>query len=176
MSQINDRLEFPTELDLSNYLSDVPEADRSKAPIYQLLSVRLHYFLLPVCRICSCAPLKLHSALRWECLNCFGMYASLSHHTQVLVHVGGIHGGHYYAFVRPSAASGGQWFKFDDETVMKVEEKEAVQDNWGGSHVGQYGQQAQKLNSAYMLTYVRADDIAEIMRPVRLALAYNSYE
>ena len=30
----------------------------------------------------------------------------------VLVHSGGVHGGHYYAFIRPD---GRQWLKFDDD-------------------------------------------------------------
>ena len=68
--QINDRYEFPEELDLDRedgkYLSE--NADRS---------IRNKY--------------RLHS---------------------VLVHSGGIHGGHYYAYCNPS---GSQWLKFDDD-------------------------------------------------------------
>lgn len=71
--QINDRYEFPDELDLDHeegkYLSE--NADRSVRNLY-----------------------RLHS---------------------VLVHSGGVHGGHYYAFIRPD---GKQWFKFDDEKVF----------------------------------------------------------
>ena len=71
--QINDRYEFPDELDLDvddgKFLS--PDADRSVRNLY-----------------------KLHS---------------------VLVHSGGVHGGHYYAYIRP--ASSGKWLKFDDEKV-----------------------------------------------------------
>jgi ubiquitin carboxyl-terminal hydrolase 7 len=70
--QINDRYEFPEELDLDRedgkYLSE--NADRS---------IRNKY--------------RLHS---------------------VLVHSGGIHGGHYYAYCNPS---GSQWLKFDDDKV-----------------------------------------------------------
>ena len=32
----------------------------------------------------------------------------------VLVHSGGVHGGHYYAYIRPATK---QWLKFDDEKV-----------------------------------------------------------
>ena len=71
--QINDRYEFPDELDLDvedgKFLS--PDADRSVRNLY-----------------------KLHS---------------------VLVHSGGVHGGHYYAYIRP--ATSGKWLKFDDEKV-----------------------------------------------------------
>ncbi len=71
--QINDRYEFPDELDLDvgdgKFLA--PGADRSVRNLY-----------------------KLHS---------------------VLVHSGGVHGGHYYAYIRPATK---QWLKFDDEKVQ----------------------------------------------------------
>nr|KAJ0196973.1 hypothetical protein LSAT_V11C700351310 [Lactuca sativa] len=34
----------------------------------------------------------------------------------VLVYNGGVHGGHYYAFIRPTLSD--KWFKFDDERVF----------------------------------------------------------
>ena len=69
-AQINDRYEFPEELDLDagdgRFLA--ADADRSVRNLF-----------------------RLHS---------------------VLVHSGGVHGGHYYAFIRPD---GKQWLKFDDD-------------------------------------------------------------
>ena len=74
--QINDRYEFPEQLDLDygdrRFLAQ--EADQSVRNVY-----------------------KLHS---------------------VLVHSGGVHGGHYYAFIRPD---GKQWLKFDDDKVSNVQ-------------------------------------------------------
>ena len=74
--QINDRYEFPEQLDLDygdrRFLAQ--EADQSVRNVY-----------------------KLHS---------------------VLVHSGGVHGGHYYAFIRPD---GKQWLKFDDDKVSTVQ-------------------------------------------------------
>ncbi|KAH1137922.1 hypothetical protein GYH30_027774 [Glycine max] len=35
----------------------------------------------------------------------------------VLVHNGGVHSGHYYAFIRSTLSE--QWYKFDDERVTK---------------------------------------------------------
>ncbi|KAK4581874.1 hypothetical protein RGQ29_025152 [Quercus rubra] len=88
MVKINDRYEFPLELDLDRengkYLS--PEADRSVRNLY-----------------------TLHS---------------------VLVHSGGVHGGHYYAFIRPTLSD--QWFKFDDERVTKEDVKRALEEQYGG--------------------------------------------
>ena len=71
-AQINDRYEFPDELDLDleggKWLSE--NADKSVRNLY-----------------------KLHS---------------------VLVHSGGVHGGHYYAYIQPDRK---RWLKFDDERV-----------------------------------------------------------
>ena len=46
----------------------------------------------------------------------------------VLVHSGGPHGGHYFAYIRPS---GDKWFKFDDEMVREETEKRATQEQYG---------------------------------------------
>lgn len=83
----------------------------------------------------------------------------------VLVHSGGPNGGHYYAFVRPLCTE--QWYRFDDERVTKVKEKEAVEGQFGGAeHQQQPGHtpqwKFQKLSSAYMLVYVRESAIPEI--------------
>ncbi|KAJ6901062.1 ubiquitin carboxyl-terminal hydrolase 13-like isoform X1 [Populus alba x Populus x berolinensis] len=42
----------------------------------------------------------------------------------VLVHSGGVHGGHYYAYIRPTLSD--QWFKFDDERVTKEDVKKGI--------------------------------------------------
>ena len=83
----------------------------------------------------------------------------------VLVHSGGPNGGHYYAFIRPLGSE--QWYRFDDERVTKVKEKEAVEGQFGGTehqqHPGHTPQwKFQKVSSAYMLVYVRESAIAEI--------------
>ena len=83
----------------------------------------------------------------------------------VLVHSGGPNGGHYYAFVRPLGVE--QWYRFDDERVTKVKEREAVEQQFGGlehqQHPGHTPQwKYPKISSAYMLVYVREDQIPEI--------------
>lgn len=45
----------------------------------------------------------------------------------VLVHSGGAHGGHYYAFIKPKD----KWLKFDDEMVKEEEEDKAIKDQFG---------------------------------------------
>lgn len=86
----------------------------------------------------------------------------------VLVHSGGVHGGHYYAFIRPD---GENWLKFDDERVEKASEAQAIQDNWGGladstkTGVGYPTQQMRmgRFSNAYMLVYVRESEWESIM-------------
>jgi hypothetical protein len=48
----------------------------------------------------------------------------------VLVHSGGVHGGHYYAFIRPAGSS---WLKFDDERVTREDRAKALDEQFGVS-------------------------------------------
>ncbi|CAK9213983.1 unnamed protein product [Sphagnum troendelagicum] len=122
MVKINDRYEFPLQLDLDRedgkYLS--PDADRS---------VQNHY--------------TLHS---------------------VLVHSGGVHGGHYYAYIRPTLSD--QWYKFDDERVTKEELRRALDEQYGGEEelpqtnpgFNNTPFKFTKYSNAYMLVYIRDAD------------------
>ncbi|CAM6041601.1 unnamed protein product [Sphagnum compactum] len=122
MVKINDRYEFPLQLDLDRengkYLS--PDADRSVRNLY-----------------------TLHS---------------------VLVHSGGVHGGHYYAFIRPTLSD--QWYKFDDERVTKEELKRALEEQYGGEEelpqtnpgFNNTPFKFTKYSNAYMLVYIREAD------------------
>ncbi|KDD73658.1 ubiquitin carboxyl-terminal hydrolase, partial [Helicosporidium sp. ATCC 50920] len=100
----------------------------------------------------------------------------------VLVHSGGVHGGHYYAYVRPE---GSQWLKFDDERVEKVEAHAAVEDNWGGGGAADGGgldgsgflaksnarapplARLARHANAYMLVYVRASEWDSVLCSIR---------
>ncbi|XP_031385521.1 ubiquitin carboxyl-terminal hydrolase 13-like isoform X2 [Punica granatum] len=127
MVKINDRYEFPLQLDLDRddgkYLS--PEADRSVRNLY-----------------------TLHS---------------------VLVHSGGVHGGHYYAYIRPTLSD--QWYKFDDERVTKEDTKRALEEQYGGEEELQPANPGfnntpfkfTKYSNAYMLVYVRESDKDKII-------------
>uniref|UniRef100_A0A0D6QUA6 ubiquitinyl hydrolase 1 n=1 Tax=Araucaria cunninghamii TaxID=56994 RepID=A0A0D6QUA6_ARACU len=127
MVKINDRYEFPLQLDLDResgrYLS--PDADRSVRNLY-----------------------TLHS---------------------VLVHSGGVHGGHYYAFIRPTLSD--QWYKFDDERVTKEETKRALEEQYGGEEelpqtnpgFNNTPFKFTKYSNAYMLVYVRESDKDKII-------------
>ncbi|KAK4743047.1 hypothetical protein SAY87_001048 [Trapa incisa] len=127
MVKINDRYEFPLQLDLDRengkYLS--PEADRSVRNLY-----------------------TLHS---------------------VLVHSGGVHGGHYYAYIRPTLSD--QWFKFDDERVTKEDMKRALEEQYGGEEelpqtnpgFNNSPFKFTKYSNAYMLVYIRESDKDKII-------------
>ncbi|KAL1549232.1 CSN-associated deubiquitinating enzyme Ubp12 [Salvia divinorum] len=127
MVKINDRYEFPLELDLDRdngkYLS--LDADRSIRNLY-----------------------ILHS---------------------VLVHSGGVHGGHYYAFIRPKLSD--LWYKFDDERVTKEDMERALEEQYGGEE--EFPQtnpgynntpfKFTKCSNAYMLVYIRVSDKDKII-------------
>ncbi|CAN8298447.1 unnamed protein product [Cochlearia groenlandica] len=127
MVKINDRYEFPLQLDLDRedgkYLS--PDADRSVRNLY-----------------------TLHS---------------------VLVHSGGVHGGHYYAFIRPTLSD--QWYKFDDERVTKEDLKRALEEQYGGEEELPQANPGfnnppfkfTKYSNAYMLVYIRESDKDKIV-------------
>lgn len=83
----------------------------------------------------------------------------------VLVHSGGVHGGHYYAFIRPD---GKQWLKFDDDKVTKVTSEVAVEEQFGGDGTNDGNNnnpiRAQmRFSNAYMLVYIRDADRDHIL-------------
>ncbi|CAB4447002.1 unnamed protein product [Rhizophagus irregularis] len=97
MVKINDRHEFPMEIDLEEFLSE--DTDRTNP----------HKYLL-------------HG---------------------VLVHNGDSHEGHYFALFKPE--KDGKWFKFDDDRVTPVIDKEVFEDNY---------------------VYIRESNVDEILSPV----------
>lgn len=125
MVKVNDRLEFPTTLDLTEYKDQEVTPDENDPPLY-----------------------KLHS---------------------VLVHSGTVLGGHYYAFIRPFPREGtyddAPWYKFDDEHVDIVSEKQAVDANFGVESKlrsgGLYNRwsSANANSNAYMLVYIRQEHV-----------------
>ncbi|XP_047157668.1 ubiquitin C-terminal hydrolase 13-like isoform X2 [Vigna umbellata] len=87
----------------------------------------------------------------------------------VLVHSGGVHGGHYYAYIRPTLSD--QWFKFDDERVTKEDSKRAIEEQYGGEeelpHINPGFNNSPfkftKYSNAYMLVYIRDSDKDKII-------------
>ena len=100
----------------------------------------------------------------------------------VLVHQGDVGGGHYYAYIKPSGnttplKSGGNekeplknggWYKFNDEIVLNVTQKEVFTSCFGkkidSPFVNYHNYDS--LGSAYMLVYIQISHIHNIMIPV----------
>ncbi|KAL9318045.1 hypothetical protein ACSQ67_014562 [Phaseolus vulgaris] len=87
----------------------------------------------------------------------------------VLVHSGGVHGGHYYAYIRPTLSN--QWFKFDDERVTREDSKRAIEEQYGGEEELPHTNPGfnnspfkfTKYSNAYMLVYIRDSDKDKII-------------
>ncbi|PSR98801.1 Ubiquitin carboxyl-terminal hydrolase [Actinidia chinensis var. chinensis] len=87
----------------------------------------------------------------------------------VLVHSGGVHGGHYYAYIRPTLSD--KWFKFDDERVTKEDMKRALEEQYGGEEelpqtnpgFNNSPFKFTKYSNAYMLVYIRESDKEKII-------------
>eukprot|EP00049_Salpingoeca_infusionum_P017658 m.353928 g.353928 ORF g.353928 m.353928 type:complete len:1036 (-) comp16867_c0_seq1:205-3312(-) len=77
----------------------------------------------------------------------------------VLVHSGSMHGGHYVAYIRPDCK--GQWYKFDDQTVTKVDTDDALEGNFG-KDMSIYHRMS--VETAYMLVYMR-DSFPKLVEP-----------
>ena len=148
--KVNDRFEFPTLLDLSQYIYEAPTAAAPPAPSSTDPSSSSPS---PVPFPASPPPPPSSSVDD----------PALYYLHSVLVHSGSGHGGHYYSFIRPFfqgvpyAESG--WYKFDDETVTTATEEEATVGNYGGDvRGGAYfplGRMSMSNANAYMLVYVR---------------------
>lgn len=125
MVKINDRHEFPFQIDLDEFLD--PGADRSSPWVY-----------------------KLHG---------------------VLVHSGDLHGGHYFALIKPDRET--RWLKFDDDRVTPVTDKEVLEENYGGEPLHPLPPALQRnqvralkrFTNAYMLVYIRESAIDEVLAP-----------
>jgi ubiquitin carboxyl-terminal hydrolase 7 len=89
----------------------------------------------------------------------------------VLVHSGDVHGGHYYAFIRPTTKP--EWFKFDDDRVTRAAVQQVTEDNFGGEEEYSFNLHGKKMTSmhkkfsnAYMLVYLRESDMPEILAKI----------
>ncbi|KAF9457164.1 hypothetical protein BDZ94DRAFT_1342402 [Collybia nuda] len=125
MVKINDRHEFPFEIDLDEFLD--AGADRSQPWVYKLYGV--------------------------------------------LVHSGDLHGGHYFALIKPDRET--RWLKFDDDRVTPVTDKEVLEENYGGEALNNMPPSLQRnqvramkrFTNAYMLVYIRESAVSEVLAP-----------
>lgn len=92
----------------------------------------------------------------------------------MLVHSGDVHGGHYFVLIKPSAD--GRWLRFDDDRVVPVTDREVLEENYGGEGLVNGAPHPstkpplkgaiKRFTNAYMLVYVRATRVAEILAPI----------
>ncbi|KAG0239645.1 hypothetical protein BGX31_002574 [Mortierella sp. GBA43] len=132
MVKINDRHEFPLEIDLAEFVED--GEDKAKA-----------------------GPDGFKYSLHG-----------------VLVHSGDLHGGHYFALLKPERD--GKWYKFDDDRVTIATMKEVLDENYGSGEppenlAGMTLQMRQasrqrRFTNAYMLVYIQNSTMDEILKPV----------
>ena len=89
----------------------------------------------------------------------------------VLVHSGDLHGGHYFALIKPEKDH--RWLKFDDDRVTPVTEREVLEENFGGEPLNGVAPITQRnqiramkrFTNAYMLVYVREASIEHVLAP-----------
>jgi hypothetical protein len=84
----------------------------------------------------------------------------------VVVHSGTSRSGHYFACLWTMES--GQWYKFNDSSVSAISEDEAITANFGAASAVDpiTGAAASPTPSAYMLVYVRVDELADIYEDV----------
>ncbi|KAJ5947605.1 Ubiquitin carboxyl-terminal hydrolase 21 [Penicillium verhagenii] len=93
----------------------------------------------------------------------------------VLVHSGGLDAGHYYAFLKPT--KDGNWYRFDDDRVNRVTEKEVLEENYGGEYELANGAtgvrqpytrtlSTKRSMNAYMLVYIRKTRVDTALFPI----------
>ncbi|CDH50856.1 cysteine proteinase [Lichtheimia corymbifera JMRC:FSU:9682] len=95
----------------------------------------------------------------------------------VLVHSGDLHGGHYFALIKPD--KDGKWYRFDDDRVTPVTKKEVFEENFGDDPVGTNGSPPflngmrnnsarlmKRFTNAYMLVYIRKSQLDNVLGPV----------
>eukprot|EP01135_Chromosphaera_perkinsii_P004175 Nk52_evm82s270 gene=Nk52_evmTU82s270 len=95
----------------------------------------------------------------------------------VLVHSGDTHSGHYVVFIRPDGKK--EWHKYDDDRVIKVPSKEALEENFGVDEIKPTapGRNAiprmnmtklssRKYTNAYMLVYIRESCLNDVLQTI----------
>lgn len=88
----------------------------------------------------------------------------------VLVHSGDLNAGHYYAFLKPT--KDGCFYKYDDDKVTRATMREVLEENYGGEYIAPNGvykpnsKPMQRVNSAYMLVYIRQTRLDRVLCPV----------
>lgn len=89
----------------------------------------------------------------------------------MLVHSGDLHGGHYFALIKPDNDT--RWLKFDDDRVTPVTDREVLEENYGGEALNgvvptlqrNQARSMKRFTNAYMLVYIRECKVPEVLPP-----------
>lgn len=89
------------------------------------------------------------------------------------MHSGDLHGGHYFALIKPDRET--RWLKFDDDRVTPVTDREVLEENYGGEALNGLVSPMQRnqvrsikrFTNAYMLVYIRESAIDEVLAPFK---------
>lgn len=108
----------------------------------------------------------------------------------VTVHTGTVQSGHYYVFLRPFMEDDDSegllhWIRFDDETITKVSDFAAMEDNYGGEDLTVFDNtkmtpeeykrrmandewpRETRMRNSYVLSYIREDMISVLFNSGR---------
>ncbi|KAK2943422.1 putative Ubiquitin carboxyl-terminal hydrolase 15 [Blattamonas nauphoetae] len=189
MAKLNDRFEFPEQLDMSPFLINLDEQQRRKlkerrVEEQEALQKRKMEKLqkegktdvhtdIPMAEDMQEEFQPIIESKERHSLDSYARYepdeATYSLHS-VLVHSGYVGGGHYYAYIRPDCA--GQWYCLNDTTVTKVDSSEAIESTFGSSEPAGYSTgyrwRGTSSANAYMLVYVRNDVKDVVLKEVKM--------
>ena len=88
----------------------------------------------------------------------------------VQVHSGDLHGGQYFALIKPDRHT--RWLKFHDKLVTPVTDREVLEDNYGGEPLdaprpqGNQVKATNKSTNARLLVYIREAATDEVLAPL----------
>eukprot|EP00756_Hemistasia_phaeocysticola_P036162 Hpha_TRINITY_DN16625_c4_g4::TRINITY_DN16625_c4_g4_i1::g.182932::m.182932/K11838/USP7, UBP15; ubiquitin carboxyl-terminal hydrolase 7 len=159
-AKVNDEFRFYEEIDLTRFVD--PHADNPRKAFSPPTSGANSPTHSPT------AESRPHDMMSVGSGNTLCLPPAESHRYvlhSVMVHGGGLYGGHYTCYVRPNG--GEQWFEFDDETVVSSSEDTSIKGNYGGKLTDSWGVSRDRSSSAYLLMYVRKQVSSRIVYPPR---------
>ncbi|OHT06318.1 Clan CA, family C19, ubiquitin hydrolase-like cysteine peptidase [Tritrichomonas foetus] len=156
--KINDRFEYPMEIDLAPFVSK--SSDHTKNNVYVLSAVIVHSgsivsghyyaYIRPSFDVHEIHDSSPHSSSD-ESLN----NSPNSSNTELSSES---------VNKTKKKEQKNKWYKFDDTVVTPVDDEDVLSKNFGG--VSSQNSPAEKSFSAYMLMYVRKEDIPSIYEPI----------
>jgi ubiquitin carboxyl-terminal hydrolase 7 len=152
MVKINDRHQFPLKIQLDEFLEEKPQTPQ----VYHLYGVLVHAGDVNGGHYCA---FLRRPELPADCKNPELHYSNRSEDS-------------FMEITSESTAneekSQSSWFKFDDDKVTNVTEKEALEDNYGGEIDSNSLKplKYKRFTNAYMLIYYRESDLSEILSQI----------